>query len=877
MTPAPPRLALWIITRATRARDRDEVIGDIIEEFARLAVVEPRAARSWCWRQALRALRPGAGVAPRTTATPHGGQSMFRGFAAEVRYSARLLRSQPLLSLVAMTSLVIGLGLNVLLFTIAGAVLYRPLPVDDPGSLVVLGLQRPANVAHNFSYPAYQRLAQDSAAFDAVVAYASRDGGLTFSGDTITRTGEIVSGNFFTSLGVPMVEGRGLSIHDDVRSAPPAVVISEPLWRERYGAAPIAGQTLVLNNTAFTIVGVASTRFHGMFTGSRADFWVTTAHSPVIGGRDLLAEPRASWLWVLGRLRAGATADTVRAELDPRLAAHLSTLGAPPQPLVTSPGARGSDMMSERYETRLQILMAAGAFVLLVACVNVANLQLARNAARRRELAVRAALGAPRALIARLLMIDAVLLAVPAGIVALAVAAAGRGPALSLITTFGRPVDLAAPIDAAVWAAAAALVLASAIFVGVIAAWQGTRTVAGTLAAGGRGGTEARQRLQRGLVTVQFALSMTLLVGAALLVRSATNLRSIDLGFTSSVVMIEALPGDAQITGAQAVRYLQEAADRAAAVPGVEATAVAHVMPLDFGGSRTSVAVPGYDAAEGEDLELNFLRVSPGYFETMRIPVLRGRAFDSTDTADAAPRVIVNQTMAQRYWKDGDAVGRAIDVGDGPAEVIGIVADAHYRMVRERARPSFYVPLAQLPFSRGVIHARTAGDPAALVETLRREVAAVNPRVPIARAVSLEAQRRLNIAEDRMAEAIGVTLGVSALLLAAAGLYGTMAFAVRRRTREIGVRMALGARATDVRALVLRQGMTLVAAGSILGALGAGGVGRLLQGQLYGVRSLDPAAIAAAFGLLTVTALLAAWIPARRATRVDPVIALRDA
>ena len=802
---------------------------------------------------------------------------MFRGFTAEVRYSARLLRAQPLLSLVAMASLVIGLGLNVLLFTVASAVLYRPLPVDDPDALVVFSLQRPANLAHNFSYPAYQLMAEPSASMDGLVAYASRDGALTFGADTITRPGEIVSGNFFTTLGVPMIQGRGLTTAEDMRTAAPTVVISEPLWRERYAAAPLAGQTLVLNNTAFTIIGVAASRFHGMFTGSRADFWVPAAHSPVIGGRDLLGEPRASWLWVLGRLRAGATRETARAELDARVAAHLAANGASPQPLFARPGARGSDMMSERYETRLQILMAAAAFVLLVACVNVANLQLARNAARRRELAVRAALGAPRALIARLLLIDAVLIAVPAGAIALAVAAAGRGPALSLITSFGRPVDLAAPIDAAVWAAAAALVLASAIFVGAIAAWQGTRAVAGTLAAGGRGGTDSRQPVQRGLVTVQFALSMTLLVGAALLVRSATNLRGIDLGFTSNVVMVEVLPGDAQITGARAVRYLEEAADRAAAVPGVDAAAVAHVMPLDFGGSRISVTVPGYEAAEGEDMELNYLRVSPGYFETMRIPMRRGRAFDAADTATAAPRVIVNETMARRYWKDGDAVGRFLDVGDTRAEIVGIVADAHYRMVRERARPSFYVPLAQLPFSRGVIHARTSGDPAALVETIRREVAAVNPRVPVARAVSLEAQRRLNIAEDRMAEAIGVTLGVSALLLAAAGLYGTMAFAVRRRTREIGVRMALGARASDVRGLVMRQGLALVAGGALLGALGAGGVGRLLQGQLYGVRSVDPAAIAAAFALLTATALIAAWVPARRATRVDPVVALRDA
>lgn len=372
---------------------------------------------------------------------------------------------------------------------------------------------------------------------------------------------------------------------------------------------------------------------------------------------------------------------------------------------------------------------------------------------------------------------------------------------------------------------------------------------------------------------------MTLLVGAALLFRSVSNLRNLDLGFATNVVMIEVAPGDAQIEGQAAVRYIEQAIARTAAVAGVESAAAAHVMPLDFGGSRVTVGVPGYTPGPDEDMEINFLRVTAGYFETMEIPVVRGRSFDAHDAAGAPIRVVVNETMARRYWPEGDAIGRPIAVfgaGAPDGEVVGIVPDVHYRMVREESRPSFYVPFAQSPFFQGVVHARTAGDPAALVETLRRAVADVNTNVPVSRAASLHEQRLRNIADDRMAEAIGTTLGVSALLLAAAGLYGTMAFAVRRRTREIGVRLALGAGVADVRRLVLGEGLTLVATGAAIGALASVLVGKLLASQLYGVPPNDPISLGAALATLIVVAFVATWLASQAATKIEPVLALRE-
>jgi predicted permease len=878
--PAIPRLPLALLGCTLPACDRDPVIGDVVEEFQARALDDPGGARRWLWRQAIASLLPNLrrSVAVSPSLSPERRGACMRGALTDLRFSLRLLGQQPLLAFVALASLVVGLGLNVLLFMVANAVLYRPLPVRDPASLVLLARQRPTNVSQNFPYRAYEALAQRRDALAVTTAYAGRAAGLRFGDETVSVDGELVSGTFFDGLGVPMREGRGLSPTDDTTGAPPAAVVSASLWRQRYGDAPLSGQTLIVNGTTFTIVGVADERFNGMFAGTAAHFWLPLAHGAVITERDLRTFPNTSWLFVLGRLAPGVSRETARDALDPVLAAMLQAAGADPEPLIANPGGRGSDALSPRLERPLRLLMLAAGFVLLVACVNVANLQLARNAARRRELAVRSALGAGRAQLTRLLLMDAAVITVPAGLLALGVAWFGRQPALGLITRFGRPVELAAPLDWRVLVFAAAGAAACAIVIGLLTGWQGTRTPATALADGGRHETGSRHRLQRGLIVVQFALSMTLLVGAALLVRSLANLRAIDLGFATNVVLIEVMPGDAKIPPGQRAQYLDAAIARAAAVPGVEAASAAHVFPLDFGGSRTTLVIPGYEPAPDEDMELNYLRVMPGYFETMAIPILRGRAFDSRDAAGATPAVVVNETMARRYWPGGDAVGRRVLVADDgpPGEVVGIVPDVHYRMVRESARPSFYVPFAQEPFGQGVIHARTAGDPGALVETLRRAVSEVHPQVPIARAMPLEAQLLRNIADDRMAGAVATLLGASALLLATAGLYGTMAFLVRRRTREIGVRLALGAAVSDVRRLVLRQGLTLVLSGAVAGAAASTIVGQALASQLYGVPPLDPLSLAAALLILGAAAVLAAWLPARRATKIDPIIALRE-
>ena len=801
-------------------------------------------------------------------------------FFNDLRFGVRLLRHQPMMAAAGVLSLAIGLGLNILLFTLANAILLRPLPLEGADRLVLLQKQRATQRAHDFSYPAFLHL-EDAAAgvLDTLTAYAnSRASARTPSGATAWVEGQYVAGNFFADLGVPMAMGRRLTVDDDRSEAPPAVVVSERFWRRYFAGETLSGQTLTLNNRPFTIAGVADASFLGMNLGADASYWVPIAHMQTLDGRDFRSRPTTSWLVLMGRLSPGTTADAAAARLSPTWANYATSLGYAPETLVLVDGSQGDSSLAA-LERPLRLLSFASLFVLLIACVNVANLQLARAAARGPEFAVRAALGAGRARLASLLFADALILTVPAAAAALGMAAVLRGPASQLIARFGQPVTLDLAFDLRVLGGALLLTVTAALIVGGLSAWLSTRRApAAVLAGSSRSSVGGAARAQRALVVVQFALSMTLVAGAALLVRTVTELRGSDMGFARNVALLDVSPAASGHTAETSLRYYERALERLKALPGVEAAAVAGIMPLDFGGSRRTVGIPGYLPAQDEDMELNLNRVSADYFDVMQIPVLAGRVFDARDSAAQPARIVINETMAQRYFPGGHAVGRTLSWGDGPAnvEIIGVVRDVRYRMVREAPRPSFYLVLAQAPVPFGAFHVRTSSDPERRLGDLERAVATVDPGVPITRTLSLDAQIDRNIATERMARSIALSLGLAALLLAATGLYATMAFAVRRRTREIGVRMALGAGAGDVRMMIVRQSLTLVAIGVVAGLAGAVWAGRAVESQLYGVSPVDFVSFAGAAVVLGASALVACWLPARRATRIDPVVALRE-
>ena len=881
----PPRIALWLFERSLSCHEREAVIGDVIEEFNHRAAVNVSSARRWIWAEACRSAPHNLGRRFRdqrgaTGAVPQNGARMLNGFVTDLRFATRLLKRQPLVSIVALVSLAAGLGLNILLLALADAALVRPLPLQDPGRLVLLLLQRESRFMHNFSYPDYEELRRRATLVDSLVAYSQVGSSMAGSDGATSVEGEVVSGNFFMALGVPLRTGRGLSDADDMAGAPPAVVVSEALWRDRFGAAALSGQTVVLNGQPFTVVGVTAARFSGMQVGRNADFWVPLAHSPGLAGGDLLGRPTTSWLTVIGRLRADATAESARQELDAILRRIRESSGRPVEPVVLQPGARGDSLLSGQLASPMALLLVAGALVLLVACLNVANLQLSRTEARRRELAVRSALGARRSQLVRLALIDGGLMAGAAGLAAVWLAVLLKDQAASLIALYGRPVALSIPFDGRVIVMAALLSCAAALVIGLLSSWQILRRQSAEGLADGRSETGRRRPAQRAVVVAQVALSMALLTGASLLVRTLDRLRHADLGFDPrGVAVLQISPEMGRLSRLAAGAYFDEAVAAVEALPGVQSVGVAHVMPLDFGGSRTTVGIAGYTPAPDEDMELNFVRVSPGYFRTLGLSAREGRTFDERDHDGQPERIIVNEAMARRFWPDGKAAGRFVRFDSRApfnVEVIGVVPDAHYRMVREPSTPTFYVPLAQWPSDAGVLHVRVTGEPSTRLAELRRVVAAVNPSVPVIRAHTLLDQVERNIADERLAMTIGLTLALVALLLATAGLYATMAFVVGRRTREIGVRLALGARTTEVRSLVVREGLALTLAGVACGLALSIWVGRALRHQLYGVSALDVPSLVGAAVILIAAALLASWLPARRAARVDPVIALRE-
>ncbi|HSC26928.1 MAG TPA: ADOP family duplicated permease [Vicinamibacterales bacterium] len=881
----PPRVPLWLMRLSLARAEREPVIGDLVEEFGTRALTGRRSATVWAWQQALRSFVPNLErrashrQAGRRLAMTKGTGPMD-GLITDARFALRLLRRQPLMTLIAWLSLTAGLGLNILLFTLANAILLRPLPLVDPDRLLVMLSQRPTGLNHNFSYRDYVALRDSATTVEALVAYSRSEASLTGTERTEPVRGEAVSGNFFGALGVPLRTGRGLTPADDVAGAPPAVVVSERFWRSHFGSARLAGQTLTLNGSAFSIVGIASSAFQGMQLGMDASFWVPLAHMKQLTGSDWLGRATVSWLTLIVRPRAQATPSAVQQELNARLGALFTDRGRQSEAVVLQPGARGDSDLPARLQSPLLLLMLAGWLVLLVACLNVANLQLVRTEARRLEFAVRSALGAARGQIVRLLLLDALVLASAAGMAGVVIAAAMKDRAVALMAIFGRPVSVATPIDLRVVGAALLFSLAAAIIVALLSTLRLTFRQPAAMLGDGRTSTTRGRTPRRGLVAAQFALAMALVTGAALLVRTLENLRSTDLGFDASrIAVIEVAPATTSVDPAAARTYFDEALRRVSALPGVERAAVAHVMPLDFGGSRMSVDVQGYSPQPDEDMELNFVLVTPGYFDTMGIPVLQGREFDGRDVGQTPRRVIVNEAMARRFWPGGAAVGRFVrwlDSGPYDIEVVGVAANVHYRMVREEPRPSFYVPFAQAPVRGGVIHARLAPNWTGRLDELRRAVAAAGPAMAIARTSTLGEQAERNIADERMVGAIGVTLASVALLLAAIGLYATMAFIVGRRTREIGVRLALGATAPEVSRMVVRESLGLVGSGIGAGLFLALWAGRALESQLYGVGAADPLSLLGAALVLATAALLASWVPARRASHVDPVVALRE-
>jgi predicted permease len=812
----------------------------------------------------------------------------------DVRYGVRSLRRTPGFALVAVVMLALGIGANAAIFSLVDAVLLRSLPVREPDRLVVLRTVQPRDgVATSFSYPMYQDLRDRAQAFSGVVARGGTQVAFSDGGVTERVVAELVSGNYYDVLGVRPWIGRLLTPDDDrTPGGHPLVVLTYRFWQRRFGGDPsIVGRTVRLNDHPMTVVGVAAPRFYGLELSSAVDVQIPLMETPLFNPvpANRLQSRSHQWLTLMARLAPGVTIEQARESagalfrriLTEELGASAGTRTAFQRReflasrLELQPGAAGFGRLQRELRTPLWLLFGATAIVLLILTANLANLLLARAASRRAETAIRTALGASRGRIVQQWLVESLLLAIAGAAGGTAVAAWGRGALVAFLPDAER-INLAAPLDWRVLGFLIAAGLATSVLFGLAPAFDASRSrLTPGIAQQSRAVTGG---LRGALVAAQVALTIPLLVAALLFARSLARVRGIDLGFASDHVLVASV--DPSLNGYTTERARGFYDDLLAALrldPDVRAAGLATASPISGEWDELRVVVEGYHPRDGEDMSPYAASVSPGYFPALGMPILAGRDFSDRDRLGAPRVAIVNETMARYFFGDANPVGRRIGTGDvADTVIVGVVRDAKYVDVRETPKRHFYEPVAQEPRLFGLtLQVRTAGDPAAAAALVRRTVARIDPHVPVYHVATLDEQIDESLVEARLLTWLAAIFGALATLLAAVGLYGVIAFAVARRTREIGVRMALGAPRWRILLGVTRETFGWVAGGVVLGLAAAAALARIVASELYEVAATDPRVFAAAAAALVAAAAIAAYLPARRATSIDPVAALR--
>jgi putative ABC transport system permease protein len=806
----------------------------------------------------------------------------------DVGYAIRVLRQSPGFIAVAVLSLGLGIGANTAIFSLIDAALFRPLPVDAPDRLVSIfttDKKNPGNLP--MSHLNYLDYRDNNQVFSGVAAFTFGQMNLTTGSETEQAVVQVVSGNYFSVLGLRAQIGRTfLPEEDQTPDSHPVVVMGHGLWERRFGRDPaVVGKTVSLNRRSFTVVGVAPKGFTGTFIFGPADFWVPMMmHGVAQPGFDWYNERRGLFLFVFGRLKPNVTIEQARAEMSVQ-ARRLE------QAYQNDNDGRGTSLLPlletrvnpngrRRVFTLAGLLMTVVGIVLLIACANLAGILLARAAGRRKEIAIRLALGATRVRVTRLLLTESLVISIASGAIGLLLSYWTLTALLSANLPLPFPVALNPGIDARVLGFAFILSILTGLLFGLAPAIQASRPDVVTVlknelvAAGGR---LRGLTLRKALVVFQVALSLAALIAAGLFLRSLRQAQAVDPGFEINKVLVMTFNlGREGYTPERGRLFYEQVAERMAGLPGARSASIAQDMPF-AGGMARSVFLEGQQGASrsGTLVQLNI--VDPHYIEALGIPLLRGRAFTSADRPGTPQVVVVNQTMADQFWKGQDPIGKRFKFfGDEQyTEVIGVVKDSKYNALVEDPQPFLYRPLAQNYTPDATLHVRTAADAAALVATVRNAVHEIDPRLTVFDVRTLKEQVDRSLAPQRLNVWLLTTFGVVALLLAAIGIYGVASYSVSQRTREIGIRMALGAARRDVLRLVLRQGLALIVIGVAVGLGGALIVTRLLSSLLFGVRATDLTTFVTTALMLTAVAVLATYIPARRATRVDPLMALR--
>ncbi|HYV18801.1 MAG TPA: ABC transporter permease [Verrucomicrobiae bacterium] len=796
---------------------------------------------------------------------------------ADLRSAVRSLLRAPGFTALAVATLALGIGANSAIFTVVNALLVRPLPYGEAERLVQIWEVRPRIDRSSVSPGEFLDWQARSDVFERLAAIDYRNANLTGAGEPEAVPMSRVSADWFPLLGIRPALGRPFAAEEDAPGRDGVVILSDEFWQRRFGgAASAVGSTVLLDGVPKTVIGV-------MAPGDRLP-QMSALLEPVAFDAQQRVERGHHYLEVLGRLKPGVDLARARAGMSALAASLARDRGINPE----SEGVSLVPLQEQLYgEGRPLLLLLLGAvgLVLLIACGNVAGLMVARAAERERELAIRAALGATRRRLAWQRMAESLLLGVAGAAAGLVLALWGVEALLKLV-----PDGVERVRDVGVDGNVLLFTAATSILAGLVAGVAPALFAAGSspalgLAEGGRGtGSRRRTRGRNGLVAAQMALSVLLLIGAGLLLRSFEALRRVDPGFGTSGRMAAdlALP-DGRYDAEKGAAFFRTLAANLESLPGIEAAGMVNVLPLSGSNVSSNYSVEGEPVHSREDSpNANRRAVAGRYFSALGLHLLQGRLFDQRDTASSPPVVIVNETFARSHWPGRSAVGRRMRFGSGPSntapwkEIVGVVADLRHKALDAPPRAEAYIPLEQMPASGMTVIVAAPGEPAGLVEAIRGTVRALDPDLPIANVRSIEEVIAGALVPQRLAAILVGLFAALAVLLAALGLYGVVAFSVARRTREIGVRMALGATRHGVLALVVRQGMRLAVAGVAIGLTAGWGMTRLLRSLLFGVSATDPAAFTGAALVLALVALVASFIPARRATRVEPVVALRS-
>jgi predicted permease len=834
----------------------------------------------------------------------------------DVRQALRSFVKNPAFTAVVVLTLALGIGANTAIFSLMDQVMMRLLPVKDPQRLVVLQSPGPfsgrssshSNTLVPMSHPMFEHLRDGSTVFQGVLAEYTTSIHLGEGGQTDDVNGDLVSGTYFETLGLRPALGRLFTRDDDrVPGGHPIVVLGHGFWTRRFGAdRGILGRSLRVNDHPMTVVGVAPAGFHGIEVGESVDVYVPLAMQPQVlpTWPRGLGDWRTRWLTVMARLKDGVSVAQATASVNvlygQLLREDLATVKTPSdrfriaflqKRLVLDPGGRGTSGLRDNARTPLLVLMGMVGLVLLIACANVANLLMARASSRQKEIAVRLALGASRGRLVRQLLVESVVFSLAGGALGIAFAAWTGTLLLRALPTEQTARVLTADPDLRVTLFALALAVVTGTLFGLAPALQSTRPqLARTLkseTAAVMGGT-APFRFRKGLVVAQVALSLLLLIGAGLFTRSLGNLRSLNPGFEPERLL--AFSVNPALNGYDLARRLdlfKRLQDDFAAEPGVKAVSLAEEPLMTDSNSSSTIKVEGYEAKDEEDMNPNFNSVAPGFFTTLGIPLLSGHDFTDGDLP-AAPKVaVVNEAFARYFYQNESPIGRRLGYGRSfkkgmppeeayPITIVGVARDSKAASLREKQVRFVYVPYTQqTEIGQMTFYVRSPLEAAGLGNRVRMLVRQVDPGLPVTDMKTMRAQIHESLFVERMVAVLSAAFGLLATLLAAIGLYGVMSYAVSLRTREIGIRVALGAERRAVLLMVLKEVAVLALIGIAIGLPSGYGLGRLVESQLFGMTARDPLTFAVATATLVVSALLAGYLPAARATRVDPLVALR--